>query len=1157
MLGVALSPLLRPFSSPMRETMRAAAFGVLTMTAIAPALANDAEVVSFTGKGEARETARAEWRPAVVKQKLRGGAFVRTGDLSQMALLLQDQTQLRLNQNSMLQIKEVAAAGAPTRLDLQAGRAWMQSKGRSPNLVIDTPNAIAAIRGTDWELEVDPSGKTLLMVFSGTVEFFNAQGRVTVEKNEAALAEFGKSPVKILLTNPRDRIQWVNALSIEPRGYAEAAQASPTVKSALASIVNGDLARAHARLQADRGRGTRDVNVYALLADIELVSGEFQRALAITREALAIAPRNADLLAQLVREQLLMDQVDAAKQTLALPRDADTAGILVAAGETARREGLAQQALSQFERARRVAPADDRGWFALGRAQSEREDATPARRNLATALQLNPDGAGYQGELGTLETFSNRYPQAEQAFNAALQANPGDYVALTGVGLLRLKQGDAQAALDALLKAGVLEPRYARAKTYTAVAYYQLGRHADAVATLRQAAELDDKDPLPYIYLTQIYTDLYQAGEAVEASREALKRLPFLKSLNQVANNQQGTGNLGYALAFFGLEDWALELAQQSYSPYLANSHLFLADRYRGQYNKNSELFQGFLTDPTAFGSSNRFSTLVPSAHKYATVGETYGSGNDRLSNPYLRLNGIVDWPRRSAYFIDAEEGVGTIRTATTDLDGKSGQVTGDRRAELYALGLGSLVTENLGLFAYGTKFRDDVVLRDLNRTIGSLDKSRVDAGASYRFSPTSMTWIKFGRTNDHRLFDRYFVVNEDVNVGASGNASFFSRPSDVEARHSVDLSPADHLSLGLETANDRRTSSAFLGGAVISALGTFAFGSLINQDIELKSKQAYASYIKELTPQLSFQGDLFWQQFNQHIDQAQATGFVINGTPTTFFQEFIGGAKTSEWNPRVGFAFKSGKLSLRAAWQRWTQPASTSTLAPVATAGIPLDDRLVSSGGQATRRRVEVHGELDQATQLSGFYDHEKVRNLGQLGVRIPVPQIQFVELLRNTQVINVASADLLEGTPDFDAGRVEAAGLSVNRMLTKEFSLAAKYIRSRDSATIYFKDDAGNIVNSVDNARIPLIPRELFVLGMTWISPQRIYFSAQAVHRSSRYADRENTPGALARADWTGAAGVFWETPDKRFIVGAGALDLWSKARKTSYLVDVRYRF
>ena len=65
--------------------------------------------------------------------------------------------------------------------------------------------------------------------------------------------------------------------------------------------------------------------------------------------------------------------------------------------------------------------------------------------------------------------------------------------------------------------------------------------------------------------------------------------------------------NLGASLAFFGMEDWALELAQQSFSPYWGASHLFLADRYPGEFNKNSELFQGFLTDPMAFGASQRF----------------------------------------------------------------------------------------------------------------------------------------------------------------------------------------------------------------------------------------------------------------------------------------------------------------------------------------------------------------------------------------------------------------------------------------------------------------------------------------------------------------------------------------------------------------------
>ena len=202
----------------------AAALAVLFSASASPALANEAQIVNLVGKGEARDASQANWQLVAVNQKLRGGAFVRTGDLSQMALLMQDQTQLRLNQNSMLQIKEVAESGKPTRLDLKVGRAWMQSKGPAANVVVETPNATAAIRGTDWELEVDPAGKTMLAVFSGAVEFSNPQGSVTVGKNEGALAEFGKAPVKLVLTSPRDRIQWVNAFAIEPGQYAEAAK---------------------------------------------------------------------------------------------------------------------------------------------------------------------------------------------------------------------------------------------------------------------------------------------------------------------------------------------------------------------------------------------------------------------------------------------------------------------------------------------------------------------------------------------------------------------------------------------------------------------------------------------------------------------------------------------------------------------------------------------------------------------------------------------------------------------------------------------------------------------------------------------------------------------------------------------------------------------
>lgn len=1143
-----------PIAPPVLRSLAAA----LALALFAPAaLANEAEVISVTGKGEAREPGASDWRAAVTKQRLRGGSFVRTGDASTMALLMQDKTQLRLNQNSLVQIKEASASGAPTRLELRGGRAWMNTKGRGANVVIETPNATAAIRGTEWELEVDPAGKTLLAVFSGTVEFSNDQGRVSVGRNEAAIAEKGKAPVKVALTNPRDRVQWVNALRVEPRRYAEAAKGSAPLRTALDAIRAGDLAAARRTLEGEKSRGTKTPAVYGLLAELDLVAGDTERALATLREGLAHAPRDPELLAQLATAQLVADQPEAARRTVAQPRDAETAGILVAQGEIARRDGDAPAAIGAFRRATTAAPGDERGWFALGRALNEQEDTTRARRALTQAIRLDPECAGCQGELGTLETFANRFERAQAAFDGALAANPADYVAHTGLGLLRLKRGDAQGALDALLRAGVLEPRYARARTYTAVAYYQLGRHADAINTFREAAALDDKDPLPYIFLTQVYTDLFRAGDAVEASREALKRLPFLKSLNQVANNQQGTSNMGYSLAFFGLESWALEVAQQSYSPYLATSHLFLGDRYPGTYNRTSELLQGFLADPTAFGGAHRFATLVPTAGHYGTIGATHTrETNERLTNPYLRLSGLSDaFGARSAYYVDAERGNGSGFVENTAPDGGTQRVKADRRAELYALGLGSAVTENLGVFGFGTRLRDNVVHRDDEGTVASLDRDRADAGIRYRFSPTSMTWLKVGYGREKRLFDRFFIFSSDLDAGRASQSEFEFRPEDVQLRHSMDLSPEDHLTVGLERARDRRKGYNQQVGGILTEQGFVGFGLQVNQDTRFKSDEGYVSYTRDLRPGLSVQADLFRQRFEQDIQELRVTVLRIGDEDTSDFETFGGRSALREWNPRVGFAWTPGGYGLRAAWQRWRQPASPSTLGPVATAGIPIDDRLVAAGGRAERSAVQGFVELGRHGFLTLGYDDIEVRNLGGLGFRIPVPQVQFVDLLRNQQLVNVNNTDLLEDRPDFDAGRVRTASIAANWMLGPEWSFAARYQHTRNRATIFVRDDNGAIVSSTDDARVPFVPERLATVGLTWVSPWRIYLSAQAVHRSERFADRDNSQ--LWRADTTGTVAVFWEAADKRWIVGAGALNLGSKVRDDAWMVDARLRF
>ncbi|OYU43254.1 MAG: hypothetical protein CFE44_19425, partial [Burkholderiales bacterium PBB4] len=92
--------------------------GVALVSIVQAASASDAEVVMVQGKVEVRDQASGLWRDAVAKQGLRVGDSVRTGDSSQMAILVKDKTQVRLNQLSTFRIKEAGDAEGGTSLEL-------------------------------------------------------------------------------------------------------------------------------------------------------------------------------------------------------------------------------------------------------------------------------------------------------------------------------------------------------------------------------------------------------------------------------------------------------------------------------------------------------------------------------------------------------------------------------------------------------------------------------------------------------------------------------------------------------------------------------------------------------------------------------------------------------------------------------------------------------------------------------------------------------------------------------------------------------------------------------------------------------------------------------------------------------------------------------
>ena len=142
-----------------------------------------AEVISAQGQAESRPDEGSAGKAAGAKQPLYESSYVRTGAYSRMGLLFVDNTQVRLAEKTLMQIKP---APGRTVLRVERGRSWSQTNATPANLYIETPSATAAIRGTDWEIEVQPDGLSVLTVFSGEVAFFNEHGSVARRKLSSA-----------------------------------------------------------------------------------------------------------------------------------------------------------------------------------------------------------------------------------------------------------------------------------------------------------------------------------------------------------------------------------------------------------------------------------------------------------------------------------------------------------------------------------------------------------------------------------------------------------------------------------------------------------------------------------------------------------------------------------------------------------------------------------------------------------------------------------------------------------------------------------------------------------------------------------------------------------------------------------------------------------
>lgn len=1112
------------------------------------AAGDDAEIVALQGRGEARKHAQDDWRLAVVRERVAAGGWVRTGDFSQMALLLGDQTQLRLNRNSLLQIRKIGEGDTPTSLDLKAGRVWTQSKRRAPGteplsaapaVTVQTPNATAAIRGTDWDLAVDEGGVTTLTVLSGEIEFYNEFGRIRVGASEQATVRPGEAPLKRFLSNARERVQWVTAYRPEPRRWV--GDQAVALRAVIEAIEAGRTGEALSVL-ADRP----DAASARLHADLLLFQGQVNDAIARLRPA----ANEALSAALLIRALLLADQApEAAAVLLAVP--AALAGddeLRLAAAELARYNGQGRVAREIFHAVTVQSPTRAEAWFGLGRVETEREFVAPARLALRKAIALAEASVGARGELAILETLANDFAVAGQLFAQALQQHPDDYVALTGQGILRLKQGEPLAALESFLKAGVIEPRYGRAALWQGVAHYQLGQAARAEEMLQRAAMLDTKDPLPHLVLSIIAADGMDHGAAIAHAQQAAERMPYLKSLNQLLNNQKGNANLGAALAQFGLEEWAQAYAYEAYSPYWAGSHLFLADRYSGSFLKNSELLKGYLTDPSVFGASNRQSSLMATPGHYATLGVRYIDAAWRQSQNTATLNGYSTAWLPFSYFLSGDEG----RMWPGDVSLKAS-------SENYNLGLGLKPNHALNFFLYANRFAFDgrtpeaLLLAWYDRF--TFDAHRMDGGFNLRLAPDSQLWLKTGRGREETGTRALYYAPELGQLLTNATGVEFSpiatidhyqaqvEQRDWQVRHSLDVSPALQWSWGFEQGRQDKTLQTN-----VSYFSGYANLPFLSSTVH-RSEEAWMAV--RWQPSTAWQVDaaLSHMRLTKAHDAAL---YVQLGTFEPVLNETSQDPQhVREFNPRFGIKWTPFEgQTVRAAAQKWRRPAALGSLAPMDSAGIPLDDRLVAVGGELKRARLQYEWQLGRKRFLEAWADYREVDNLPNPKNGNVLGDFSLIDLdrLRNRQRLLSPALDLWEATPAFGGGRVKTLAASYSEVFSEQLSGVARWQLNRGR----------NTSDEYAGRELPWLPGRLFNVQLNWLAMPRWQLRSTATYRSARYTDENND--VRLQGGWGFGLGSYWESADKRWSLEAALENLYARkqaAAGRSPVLGVQFLF
>ncbi|MBI4661175.1 MAG: TonB-dependent receptor [Verrucomicrobia bacterium] len=542
----------------------------------------DSVVIEAENKVEKLPSGTTTWMAAKTNEVLKVKDRFRTGFKSRATLRLSNQGILRVSQLTTLEIQPPAdATKEQSVLDLKSGTAYFFNRDKPIETQFQTPQASGAIRGTEFNLEVEESGRTVVTMLDGAVDLTNQLGQVSLASGEQGIVDPGQAPRKTAVIDAINIIQWglyyPGVLDVSELLLSDAEKQA--LNESLTAYRAGDLLQALASYPTNRVASSSQEIIYS--AALQLSVGQVKEADALLGK---LGASDSDLVPYADAVRQLIAAVKFQTWNRASPPKTATEWMA---------ESYYQQSRSKLEEARTAArsaadksPKFGFAWVRLAEMEFSFGRTATALDAVEKSLSLSPRNAQALALKGFLLAAQNRIQDALSLFDQAIAIDGGLGNAWLGRGLCKIRRGNRAAGREDLQVAATLEPHRGVLRSYLSKAYSNEGDLTRAREEIELAKRYDPNDPTAFLYSALLAQEKNQINDGIrdlERSKELNdNRSVFRSRLLLDQDRAVRSANLAAIYRDNGMFDLSVREASRAANYDYGNfsAHLFLANSY-------------------------------------------------------------------------------------------------------------------------------------------------------------------------------------------------------------------------------------------------------------------------------------------------------------------------------------------------------------------------------------------------------------------------------------------------------------------------------------------------------------------------------------------------------------------------------------------------